>query len=64
MTDAKKHHFVPQFLLREFAGTDQKLHVHGIDNEREFDAKSFGDAAVALTFGLVRRELVRGVSVE
>jgi len=42
MTDAKKHHFVPQFLLREFAGTDQKLHVHGIDNEREFDAKPRG----------------------
>lgn len=42
MTDAKKHHFVPQILLREFAGTNQKLHVHGIDNEREFDAKPQG----------------------
>lgn len=42
MPEAKKHHYVPQFLLREFAGTDLKLHVHGIDKDREFSTGPLG----------------------
>ncbi|MEV4807929.1 DUF4238 domain-containing protein [Nonomuraea sp. NPDC049421] len=30
MTHAKKHHFVPQFLLRRFAGSGEKLTVHHV----------------------------------
>lgn len=33
MSVPQKHHYVPQFLLRRFAGPDKKLLVHRTDNE-------------------------------
>lgn len=33
---AKKHHFVPQFLLRRFAGQDERLMVHRVSTEQQY----------------------------
>lgn len=34
-----KHHYVPQFLLRNFAGSKEELIVHRVDHDRSFPAK-------------------------
>ncbi|SFN48200.1 Protein of unknown function [Actinomadura madurae] len=36
MANAKKHHFVPQFLLRRFADTNEKLIVHRLGARESF----------------------------
>ncbi|WP_084369808.1 DUF4238 domain-containing protein [Microbispora sp. ATCC PTA-5024] len=36
MTHAKKHHFVPQFILRRFADADEKLIVHRLTGNTGF----------------------------
>jgi hypothetical protein len=38
MSVPKKHHFVPQFLLRNFADARGKLVVHRTDQQRQYDA--------------------------
>ncbi|MFJ4668899.1 DUF4238 domain-containing protein [Kitasatospora purpeofusca] len=34
----KKHHFVPQFLLRRFAGPDEKLLIHRVAEDKQYQA--------------------------
>ncbi|MFJ6123929.1 hypothetical protein ACIQKE_02440 [Streptomyces griseoviridis] len=34
---AKKHHFIPQFLLQHFAGQRGKLVIHQVMSERRFN---------------------------
>lgn len=35
---AKKHHFIPQFLLQHFIGQRGKLVIHQVTSERRFNA--------------------------
>lgn len=35
---AKKHHFIPQFLLQHFAGQRGKLVIHQVMSERRFNS--------------------------